>query len=255
MKTIILAGGFGSRLSEETQLKPKPMVEIGDKPILWHIMNIYAANGYVHFVVALGYKGEAIKEYFLHFYELNHDLTVDLATGGTKVHDRGLPKWTIDLVDTGLRTQTGGRIARLRDWIGEERFMLTYGDGLADVRIDELIAFHDAHGKLATVTAVRPSARFGELEFDGDKVKAFTEKQQTHAGWINGGFFVCEPGVFDYIDDDATIFEYAPLENLAADGQLHAYSHEGFWQPMDTLREKRYLEELWQSGRAPWKTW
>ncbi|MCL5103761.1 MAG: glucose-1-phosphate cytidylyltransferase [Armatimonadetes bacterium] len=255
MKTVILAGGLGTRLSEETTVRPKPMVEIGGKPILWHIMNIFAHHGFCEFIVALGYKGEIIKEYFLNFYASNNDLTVDLDKGKTTVHDGRQPCWKVHLVDTGSETQTGGRVRRLRDWIGKETFMMTYGDGLSDVDITALVEFHKSHGKLATVTAVRPPARFGGMVFDGDRVADFTEKPQTGEGWINGGFFVLEPKVLDYIDGDPTAWEAAPLERLANDGQLMAFKHDGFWLPMDTLREKRILESLWGSGQAPWKTW
>lgn len=255
MKAVILAGGLGSRLAEETTVRPKPMVEIGGRPILWHIMSIYASYGFNEFVVALGYKGEVIKDYFLNFYALNNDLTIDLGTGRTIIHDGNQPNWRIHLVDTGLRTQTGGRIKRLARWIGKETFMLTYGDGVADVDLRRLVDFHRSHGKLATVTAVRPPARFGGLSFDGDLVVRFVEKPQTGEGWINGGFFVLEPGVLDYIEGDDTVWEREPLERLAADGQLVAYKHAGFWQPMDTLREKQLLEALWESGKAPWRIW
>jgi len=255
MKTIILAGGLGTRLAEETAIKPKPMIEIGGKPILWHIMNIYAASGFEEFVVALGYKGEEIKKYFLNFYMLNNDLNIDLSNGHTDAHSGQQPNWKVHLVDTGAATQTGGRIKRLQSLIGDERFMLTYGDGVANVDITRLVTFHKSHGKLATITAVRPASRFGRIAFDGDRVLEFTEKPQTSEGWINGGFFVLEPEVFDYIGGDDTIWEREPLERLAADGQLIAYKHEGFWQPMDTLREKRLLNELWNDGQAPWKVW
>jgi len=255
VKTIILAGGLGTRLAEETSIRPKPMVEIGGKPILWHIMKIYAAFGFKEFVVALGYKGEEIKKYFLNFYMLNNDLSIDLSNGHTEPHSGQQPHWKVHLVDTGGATQTGGRIKRLQSLIGNERFMLTYGDGVANVDIKRLVSFHEGHGKLATVTAVRPPARFGKIVFDGDRVVEFTEKPQTSEGWINGGFFVLEPKVFDYIEGDETAWEREPLARLAADGQLMAYRHEGFWQPMDTLREKRLLNELWNKGEAPWKVW
>ena len=256
MKTIILAGGMGTRLSEETAVKPKPMAEIGGKPILWHIMSIFASFGFDEFLIALGYRGEVIKRYFLEYYMLNNDLTVDLSRGCSEpLSESLLPSWTVQLVDTGGTTQTGGRIKRLQSLIGNERFMLTYGDGVADVDVKRLVAFHKSHGKLATVTTVRPSARFGQIVFDGDQVSSFTEKPQTGEGWINGGFFVLEPGVFDYLEDDNTIWERKPLERLATSGQLMAYKHEGFWQPMDTLREKRLLNALWEKGDAPWKMW
>jgi glucose-1-phosphate cytidylyltransferase len=256
MKTVILAGGLGTRLAEETELRPKPMVEIGGKPLLWHLMNIYSAHGVSEFIVALGYKGECIKEYFLNFYAFNNDLSIDLSRGDTTVHHGRQPGWKVHLVDTGLKTETGGRIKRLREWIGGETFMLTYGDGVGDVNIRELIAFHKSHGKLATISAVRPPARFGGLHLNGSgQIVEFTEKPQADGGWINGGFFVLEPGVTDFIAGDETIWEREPLERLAREGQLMAYYHEGFWQPMDTLREKMLLENLWNSGHAPWKVW
>jgi glucose-1-phosphate cytidylyltransferase len=255
MKTIILAGGFGTRLSELTGNIPKPMVEIGGKPMLWHIMNIYAAYGYQEFILALGYKAEVVKEYFLNFFAINNDLTVDLGTGKTTIHERNLPNWIINLIDTGIQTQTGGRIKRLKEWIGNETFMLTYGDGLSSININELVAFHKKHKKLATVTAVHPPARFGGLVLEQNRVVEFSEKNQSKEGWINGGFFVLEPEVFDYIDSDLTLWEKEPLERLSAEGELMAYFHEGFWQPMDTLREYKQLETQWQSGEAPWKIW
>ena len=251
MKTVILAGGAGTRLEEETTLKPKPMVEIGGKPILWHIMSLYARHGFKEFVVACGYKGEVVKEYFSNFFFRNSDWKINLKDGSRVVFNRGTPDWDIELVDTGLETMTGGRLLRLKERLESERFMMTYGDGLADVDIESLADFHESHGKLATVTAVRPPARFGGLELDGDRVGQFSEKPQAREGWINGGFFVLEPGAFDYIQADVP-FELAPLERLAAAGELMAYRHAGFWQPMDTLREKRLLEVLWQSGNAPW---
>jgi glucose-1-phosphate cytidylyltransferase len=256
MKAVILAGGLGSRLSEETVAKPKPMVEIGGKPMLWHIMNIYAAHGVREFVVALGYRAEVVKEYFLNFYAINNDISIDLSSGTTTVHHGKQPHWKVHLVDTGLHTQTGGRLRRLRDWLGDdETFMMTYGDGLADVDITRLMRFHEAHGKLATVTTVRPPARFGGIAFAGDRVSEFTEKPQVGEGWINGGFFVLNRRTLEYIDGDDTLWERGPLEHLAANGELMAYRHEGFWQPMDTLRERKLLEELWASARAPWKMW
>lgn len=256
MKTFILAGGLGTRLSEETLVRPKPMVEIGGHPILWHIMNIYAHHGFDEFGVALGYKGEMVKDYFLRFHALGSDLTVDLATGTSAVHHGAHPRWKVHLIDTGTQSQTGGRVKRLGKLLGEDQtFMLTYGDGLADVDVKALVAFHRAHGKLATVTAVRPPARFGSIVMEGDKVTAFAEKPQTGEGWINGGFFVLERQVMDFIDGDETAFEATPMERLTRAGQLMAYRHEGFWQPMDTIREKNYLEELWSSGQAPWKVW
>lgn len=232
------------------------MVEIGGKPILWHIMNIYAAGGVTEFIIALGYKGELIKEYFLNFYALNNDITVDLASGGVTVHDGQQPNWKVHLVDTGLHTQTGGRLGRLKDWIGEnETFMATYGDGVGNIDVAALRAFHEAHGKRATVTTARPPARFGGVVFEGDRVAEFTEKPQVGEGWINGGYFVLHRSVLDLIESDETIWERDPLERLAGVGELMAFRHEGFWQPMDTLREKHLLQELWDSGKAPWKVW
>jgi glucose-1-phosphate cytidylyltransferase len=255
MKTVILAGGLGSRLAEETAVRPKPMVEIGGRPILWHIMNVYAAGGFADFLVACGYKGEVIKRYFADFHLYDSDVTVDLGRGSVDVHERRGPDWCVTLVDTGAATQTGGRVKRMAPWIGGETFLMTYGDGVGDVDVRAAVEFHRRHGRLATICAVRPPARFGGLEFDGDQVVRFNEKPQVGEGWINGGFMVLEPAVLDYIDGDDTVLEREPLERLAAEGQLMAYRHEGFWQPMDTLREKLLLEELWQSGRAPWKVW
>jgi glucose-1-phosphate cytidylyltransferase len=256
LKTVILAGGLGTRLSEETAVRPKPMVEIGGKPIIWHLLNLYAAHGFEEFVLALGYRGEVVKEYFLNFFALNNDISIDLRAGETKIHRGKQPPWLIHLVDTGHDTQTGGRLGRLAPQLRDEgTFMMTYGDGLSNVDVRALVAFHRSHGKLATVTTVRPPARFGGVILDGDRVVEFTEKPQAEGGWINGGFFVLEPGALDYIAGDQTIWEREPLEQLAIDGQLMAFRHEGFWQPMDTLREKRLLEELWSSGAAPWKVW
>ena len=254
MKVVILAGGAGTRLQEETAAKPKPMVEIGGRPILWHIMHLYAAHGFKEFIVALGYKGETIKNYFLNYYYLRNSITVDLATGTVDAHVGEREDWVVHLVDTGDETQTGGRVKRLASLLGET-FMMTYGDGVANIDITELVEFHRRHGRLATITAVRPPARFGGLSFDGDRVAGFEEKPQIGEGWINGGFFVLEPGVIDYIDADETIFEHEPLERLAADGQLVAWQHDRFWQCMDTLRDVRLLEGLWESGAAPWKVW
>jgi glucose-1-phosphate cytidylyltransferase len=256
MKAIILAGGFGSRLSEETILRPKPMVEVGGRPILWHIMNIYAAHGLDEFVIALGYKAEVIKEYFLNFYAINNDLTIDLTSGRTVIHEGNQPKWKVHLVDTGLHTQTGGRLRRLRKWLrDDETFMCTYGDGVADVDITSLLRFHASHGKLATVTTVRPPARFGRIGYQEDRVLEFYEKTESSDGWINGGFFVFSAKVLDYIENDETILERVPVERLAADGQLMGYRHHGFWSCMDTLKEKNFLEELWVGGKAPWVIW
>lgn len=255
MKVVLLAGGFGSRLSEHTEAKPKPMLEIGTHPILWHIMNIYASHGLNDFVVACGYKADVIKEYFHSYFVRNSDYVVNLKDGTERVLKSSTPDWNIAVVDTGLHTMTGGRIKRLAGWLEGKRFMCTYGDGVGNVDLRALLAFHESHGKAATVTAVRPPARFGGLVLDGAQVREFSEKPQTGEGWINGGFFVFEPSVLDHIDGDATVLEREPLERLAAEGQLMAFQHEGFWQPMDTLREKRVLESLWESGKAPWKTW
>lgn len=255
MKAVILAGGFGTRLSEVTGSIPKPMVEIGGKPMLWHIMNIYAHHGITEFIIALGYKSEVIKEYFLNFYAFTNDISIDLTSGRTTIHEGKQPKWKIHLVNTGLNTMTGGRLKKLKEWIGDETFLMTYGDGVSDVNITELIAFHKQHNKLATVTAVHPSARFGGLIMDGDSVVEFSEKNQSKEGWVNGGFFVLEPSVLDLIENDQTVWEKGPLEYLAEAYQLNAYCHSGFWQPMDTLREYNLLESLWQSGNAPWNVW
>ncbi len=255
MKVAILAGGVGSRLSEETQAKPKPMVEIGGKPILWHIMKHYSRFGFREFVIALGYKGEAIKRFMVDYCALNSNLTVNLGNGRIQMHEGERVEWQVDLIDTGLHTATGGRIKRLAPYLGEETFMLTWGDGVSDIDLHALLAFHRAHGRQATMTAVRPPARFGHLQLDGARVAEFSEKPQTAEGWINGAFFVLEPQVFDYIEGDHTPWEKEPLENLARSGQLMAYQHDSFWQCMDTLRDKMLLEKMWQDGRAPWKTW
>jgi glucose-1-phosphate cytidylyltransferase len=256
MKVVLLAGGLGTRLAEETDVKPKPMVEIGGHPILWHIMQIYANQGFNEFVVALGYKGEVVKQYFMNFFAANSDLTVDLGTGDVSYDTRRSMNWRIHLLDTGKDTMTGGRLARLEDLLRPQgTFMLTYGDGVCDVDIRALYEFHRRHGRLATVTAVRPPARFGSMRFDGDRVVSFEEKPQTGEGWINGGFFVFEPAVFDYLDGDETVLEQHPLERLARDGELVAFKHEGFWQCMDTIRDKLRLQQMWESGHAPWKIW
>jgi glucose-1-phosphate cytidylyltransferase len=259
MKVAILAGGVGSRIQEETEIKPKPMVEIGGRPLLWHIMKHYAHYGFHEFVIALGYKGEVIKRFMLEYASLHSDLRVGLRDGRVFSHNGNgnngvLDDWTVDLIDTGQDTATGGRIKRLADYVGNSTFMLTWGDGVSDVDLHDLLAFHRSHGKLATLTAVRPPARFGHLEMDGDAVVEFSEKPQLGEGWINGAFFVLEPGVFDYIEGDETAWEREPLESIARDGQLMAYKHTSFWQCMDTLRDRKLLEELWQTG-APWKTW
>jgi len=255
VKVVILAGGLGTRLQEATADKPKPMVEIGGLPILWHIMKIYAAHGYQEFLLALGYKAEIIKTYFLNYHSLRASLSIDVKSGRVQAHDAQAEDWTVHLIDTGVATQTGGRIKRLASWVADGTFMLTYGDGVSNVDIRRLLAFHRAHGKLATVTAVRPPARFGGLLFDGDLVSSFTEKPQIGEGWINGGFFVLEPGVLEYIAGDPTSFEADTLERLADEGELVAYTHEDFWQCMDTLRDVRLLEGLWQRREAPWKVW
>ncbi len=255
MKTAILAGGAGTRLAEETSVKPKPMVEIGGRPILWHIMRHYAHYGHKEFVIALGYRGEYIKKYMLDYCALQGNFTVNTRTGDFRRHESDAPDWKVELVDTGGPTATGGRIKRLAPCLGNETFMLTWGDGVSDVDLDKLIAFHRSHGRLATVTAVRPPARFGHMEFDGDRVIEFSEKPQTREGWINGAFFVLEPAVLDYIEGDDTQWERGPMERLARDDQLVAYRHTGFWQCMDTLRDKRLLQGLWDSGCAPWKVW
>lgn len=256
MKAVILAGGFGTRLSEETVIRPKPMVEIGGKPILWHIMKICAAHGIKEFVIAVGYKGEMIKEYFLNFYAINNDVSIDLATGKTTIHDGNQPNWKVHLVDTGLTTQTGGRLRRLKNWLAnDETFLFTYGDGVADIDLGAAIKFHESHGKLATVTTVRTPARFGRIGFEGDQIADFNEKPQSGEGWINGGFFVLNKKVLDYIDGDDTSWEREPSGRLVSEGQMVGYKHDSFWSCMDTLREKTYLEDLWKSGKAPWKIW
>jgi glucose-1-phosphate cytidylyltransferase len=252
MRVVILAGGLGTRLAEETIIRPKPMVEIGGKPILWHIMRWYAHYGFNEFVIALGYKGEQIKQFFINYYTLNSDITVSLQDGSVTLHEGQREDWVIHLVDTGLNTMTGGRLVRLKNWLPDETFMMTYGDGLSNIDLQALEAFHNAHGKLATVTAVRPPARFGNIEFEASKVIRFTEKSQTGEGWINGGFFVLNKKVLNYIVNDATPWESEPLERLTADNQLMAFPHTGFWQPMDTVRERQVLEDLWKNHTAPW---
>ena len=255
MKVVILAGGLGTRLAEETEVKPKPMVEIGGRPILWHILKHYAQYGFKEFVIALGYRGEAIKQFFRDYHALNGDMTVRLREGLAERHLQEPDDWTVHLIDTGLHTQTGGRVARLRKWLGDEPFMLTYGDSVSNVNLRDLLAFHRSCGRCATVTAVRPPARFGGLVFDGDLVAEFTAKPQTGEGWINGGFMVLQPDIFAHIDGDDASLELNTLEPLARQGQLAAYRHDGFWQCMDTLRDKRQLEQLWREGRAPWQVW
>jgi glucose-1-phosphate cytidylyltransferase len=255
MKVIVLAGGRGTRLAEETTARPKPMVEIGGKPILWHLMKVYASHGFKDFLVACGYMGEIIKEYFHNFYSYHSDFAVDLKNGSRQTLNGNGTDWRVALIDTGLETMTGGRVLRLRGMIGPEPFLVTYGDGLGNIDLRSLVAFHRSHGKLATVTAVRPPARFGSLTLDGHYVREFSEKPQTEEGWINGGFFVFEPAVFDLLRGDHTVLEHEPLRELAAQRQLMVFRHGGFWQPMDTLRERNLLESLWATGQAPWKTW
>lgn len=256
MKAVILAGGLGTRLAEETTLKPKPMVEIGGRPLLWHVMKIYSAFGVSDFVICVGYKGYLIKEYFANYFLHMSDVTFDLAENRMVVHQRFAEPWRVTIVDTGEQTQTGGRLRRVREHVGRETFCFTYGDGVGNVDIGAQLAFHRLHGCLATVTAVDPPGRYGALELDGrDRVVRFHEKPHGTGAWINGGFFVLEPAVLDRIADDTTVWEREPMESLAADGQIAAYRHNGFWQPMDTLREKNQLEQLWSSGNAPWKTW
>ncbi|MGE0887481.1 MAG: glucose-1-phosphate cytidylyltransferase [Blastocatellales bacterium] len=255
MQVVILAGGRGTRLAEETTVRPKPMVEIGGKPILWHIMNIYAHYGFKDFLVACGYKGEMIKEYFHNYFIHHSDYVINLSDRSMKIVNPSRIDWRIGVIDTGLDAMTGGRILALKRLIGDETFMATYGDSLGDVNVRSLVEFHRSHGKLATVTAVRPPARFGELVLDGDRVSQFSEKPQTGEGWINGGFFVFEPEIFDYFTGEQSVLEREPLERLVTEEQLMVFRHAGFWQPMDTLREKLYLDSLWNNGRAPWKVW
>ncbi len=257
MKVVILAGGYGTRLAEETEIKPKPMVEIGGKPILWHIMKIYSSHGLEDFVICCGYKGYMIKEYFANYFLHMADVTFDMANNIMHVHHKHADPWRVTLVDTGLETMTGGRIARIREYVDDEPFMLTYGDGVGDIDIMALLKFHRESGRLATLTAVQPHGRFGAIDMSSNSaVAAFKEKPAGDGAWINAGFFVCQPGVFDYIKEgDATVWERGPLEELARDGQLGAYRHEGFWRPMDTLRDKQELERLWSEGKAPWKVW
>ena len=255
MKAVILAGGLGTRLSEETVLRPKPMVEIGGMPILWHVMKIYSAHGINDFIICAGYKGYLIKEYFANYFLHMSDVTFDMANNRMEVHARHAEPWKVTVVDTGEATMTGGRLRRVKDYLGNEPFCFTYGDGVADVDIQALIRFHQAHGCEATLTAVQPPGRFGALVMEDSRITRFQEKPPGEGAWINGGFFVLNPSVVDRIAGDATIWERDPLESLARDRQMHAYKHEGFWQPMDTLREKVHLEELWASGKAPWKKW
>lgn len=256
MKIVILAGGFGTRLSEETVNIPKPMVEIGEKPILWHIMKIYSYYGYNDFVICLGYKGYIIKEYFINYFMHMSDVSVSLADGEIEIHNSHAENWKVTLVDTGLNTMTGGRIKRVKEYLNNETFMMTYGDGVGNINIKELVDFHKSHERLATLTAVQPSGRFGTLTINEEKkIESFIEKPDGDGAWINGGFFVLEPEVINYIKDDSTTWEKEPLENLTKNSQLFAYKHEGFWRPMDTLRDKKELERLWNNGEAPWKVW
>lgn len=257
MKVVILAGGYGTRISEESHLKPKPMIEIGDIPILWHIMKSYSHYGFSEFVICCGYKGYAIKEYFADYYLHRSDITFDFSNGNKMiVHNNVSEPWKVTLVDTGLDTMTGGRVKRVSDYIGNDTFMLTYGDGLCDINIKDLVNFHKKHDKIATITAIQPGGRFGVVEIEDDhSISAFKEKTKEDGGWINGGFMVLEPQILDYIENDSTVFEKYPLETVAHEGQLVAYKYDGFWQCMDTLRDRIHLEELWTSGKAPWKVW
>ncbi|MFC1680369.1 glucose-1-phosphate cytidylyltransferase [Pseudomonadota bacterium] len=255
MKAVLLAGGLGTRLTEETNLKPKPMIEIGGKPILWHIMKLYSAHGIQDFIVCCGYKGYMIKEYFANYFLHMSDVTFDMASNGMEIHQRHAEPWRVTLIDTGEQTMTGGRLKRIRSYLDGEDFCFTYGDGVGNVDITDLINFHKEHGKLATLTATQSPGRFGVLDLDDDQILSFREKPHGDGAWINGGFFVLSSKVIDYIDSDATIWEREPMERLAQEGQFSAYRHDGFWQPMDTLRDKLHLEQLWQSGQAPWKIW
>jgi glucose-1-phosphate cytidylyltransferase len=257
LKVVILAGGFGTRISEESHLKPKPMIEIGERPILWHIMKTYSSYGFNDFVICLGYKGYCMKEYFAHYFLHESDVTFDFKNQNERlIHHHSAEPWTVTLANTGLETMTGGRVKRIREYVGDEPFMLTYGDGVSDVNIQELVSYHKAHGKLATVTSIQPSGRFGALDLaECNTVRGFQEKPKGDGAWINAGFFVLDPKIFDYIAGDETILEKEPLENLARAGELVAYTHSGFWQPMDTLRDKNHLEDLWKGGKAPWKRW
>lgn len=256
MKVVLLAGGFGTRISEESQFKPKPMISIGGMPILWHIMKEYAAFGYDDFIVCAGYKQEYIKEYFSNYYLHNSNITFDFKhENKVTVHENASEPWNVTIVDTGLNTMTGGRVKRIAPYVGNETFMLTYGDGVCDVPIDKLVDFHRSHGRICTMTAVKPEGRFGILDIDGSEIKSFREKSKNDVGYINGGYMVLEPEIFDYISDDSTTFEREPLERIAKEGQLMAFKHNGFWQCMDTLRDREKLEKLWATGNAPWKVW
>ena len=256
MKVVLLAGGYGTRLAEETDIKPKPMVDIGGKPILWHIMKLYSHFGFNDFVVCLGYKGYVIKEYFANYFLHMADVTFDMTSNAMTVHQKHAEPWKVTLVDTGANTMTGGRIKRVKDYVGDETFLATYGDGLSDQDLKALVAYHKKSGKIGTMTTVQPSGRFGAVAIDAhDQINALIEKPKGDGAWINAGFFVFEPKIFDYIENDSTVLERQPLEGLARDGQLTAFKHQGFWKPMDTLREKHEFEELWSSGKAPWKVW
>lgn len=255
MKVLLLAGGYGTRLSEETDIRPKPMIEIGGKPILWHIMKTYSHYGFNDFVILLGYKGYHIKEYFANYFLHQSDITIDMRNGNMEVHNNSAEPWKVTLIDTGLDSMTGGRIKRAKEYINNETFMLTYGDGVSDVNIHELVAFHQQNGKQATMTAIQPAGRFGALDIDTNLVKEFVEKPAGDGNWINGGFMVCEPEILDLIENDTTIFEHYPLQTLAKNGELCAYKHTGFWQCMDTLRDKIALNDLWDKNTAPWKVW
>lgn len=255
MKVLLLAGGLGTRISEETHLKPKPMVEIGGKPILWHIMKMYSHYGFNEFVVLLGYKGYVVKEFFANYFMHNSDVTVDLAENKITIHDNKSEPWKITLLDTGMHSMTGGRVLRARKYVGDEPFMLTYGDGVSDVNIKALEEYHRSHSGCITMTSVQPDGRFGSLKMDGDRISQFLEKPKGDGGWINGGFFVCDPKVFEYLEEDSTIFERKPLERMAEDNELFAFRHMGFWKPMDTLRDKNQLEKMLANNTAKWKTW
>lgn len=256
MKVVLLAGGLGTRISEETGIRPKPMIEIGGKPILWHIMKMYSVYGFNEFVILLGYKGYYIKEYFANYFLHQSDITMDLSTGSMEVHNNSSEPWKVTLLDTGLNSMTGGRIKRAQKFIGDEPFMLTYGDGVSDINIKKLLEFHHSHGKAITVTSVQPEGRFGALNIDDNQVIEFKEKPKGDGSWINAGFFICQPKVFDYITQgDQSIFEKEPLMNLAKDQEVYTFKHEGFWQPMDTLRDKTKLNDMWEQNKAPWKTW
>ncbi len=256
MKVVILAGGLGTRLSEETSLRPKPMVEIGDKPILWHIMKIYSTQGFNDFIICLGHKGYFIKEYFMNYYLHQSDVTLNLKEGGINILNSKSEDWKVTLVDTGTATLTGGRIKRIQKYTGDSPFLLTYGDGVGDIDIKALVKHHQSRKKLLTVTAVQPSGRFGLLKIDKEGlVRSFQEKPVGDGGWINGGFFVCDPGIFNYIEGDSTTWEKEPLENIARDGEMNSFKHTGFWKPMDTQRDKKEMEDLWRTGKAPWKIW